>query len=75
MAARGVGVRGPALGTWGEAGVEGRLTFTSQMLMPPSMPVVQNCEHLAFPPLSTEIWLQRGGGLYRSHPALQEPPN
>lgn len=29
--------------------------FTSQMLMPPSMPVVQNCEHLALPPLSTEI--------------------
>lgn len=35
-------------------------TFTSQMLMPPSMPVVQNFEHLALPPLSTEIWLQRG---------------
>lgn len=33
------------------------LTFTSQMLMPPSMPVVQNWEHLAFPPVSTEIWL------------------
>ena len=49
--------------------------FTFQMLMPPSMPVVQNWEHLAFPPLSTEIWLQRGGGLYRSHPALQGPPD
>ena len=36
----------------------GRLTLTSQMLMPPSIPVVQNCEQLAFPPVSTEIWLQ-----------------
>lgn len=40
--------------------------MTSQMLMPPSIPVVQNCEQLAFPPASTEIWLwgtkrQRGG--------------
>jgi len=35
----------------------GRLTLTSQMLMPPSIPVVQNCEQLAFPPASTEIWL------------------
>lgn len=55
----------------------GGLTFTSQMLMPPSMPVVQNCEHLAFPPLSTEIWLQRGGELYRSpglQPALVDQP-
>lgn len=25
--------------------------------MPPSMPVVQNWEHLSFPPVSTEIWL------------------
>lgn len=40
-------------GSWDAAG----LTFTSQMLMPPSMPVVQNCEHFALPPLSTEIWL------------------
>lgn len=44
------------------------LTFTSQMLMPPSMPVVQNWEHLAFPPVSTEIWLQRGQGLDGSWP-------
>lgn len=51
------------------SGGQGELTFTSQMLMPPSMPVVQNCEHLALPPLSTEIWLQRGGGLYGWNPA------
>lgn len=38
------------------------------MLMPPSIPVVQNWEHLAFPPLSTEIWLQRGGELDGSQP-------
>lgn len=36
----------------------GCLTLTSQMLMPPSIPVVQNCEQLAFPPASTEIWLR-----------------
>lgn len=40
----------------------GFITLTSQMLMPPSIPVVQNWEHLSFPPVSTEIWLwvQRG---------------
>lgn len=76
MAAREkVGVGGPLWGLEGRQGWRSGLTFTSQMLMPPSMPVVQNWEHLAFPPLSTEIWLQRGGGLYRSHPALQGPPD
>lgn len=54
--------RNEGWGIWGPGRSQGgaSLTFTSQMLMPPSMPVVQNCEHLAFPPLSTEIWLQRG---------------
>lgn len=40
----------------------GHLTLTSQMLMPPSIPVVQNCEQLAFPPASTEIWLRGAKG-------------
>lgn len=38
------------------------------MLMPPSIPVVQNWEHLAFPPLSTEIWLRSGGELDGAQP-------
>ena len=33
--------------------------FTSQILMPPSMPVVQNCEHLALP-----RWAPRSGWRY-----------
>lgn len=41
----------------GTRGPRGFLTLTSQMLIPPSMPVVQNWEHLSFPPVSTEIWL------------------
>ena len=57
----GEGFPGRTRGRKGHGGLG--LTFTSQMLMPPSIPVVQNCEHSALPPLSTEIWLQRRGGL------------
>lgn len=61
-------------GSWGH------LTLTSQMLMPPSIPVVQNCEQLAFPPASTEIWLggtkrQRGGGQPGALGAARTTPN
>lgn len=56
------------------------LTLTSQMLMPPSIPVVQNCEQLAFPPASTEIWLrgtkrQRGGVSLEPWGLPGPPPN
>ena len=54
------------LPAWGSTAPRGRLTLTSQMLMPPSIPVVQNCEQLPFPPASTEIWLRgakRGWGV------------
>lgn len=52
------------LGTPSPGAPWGFLTLTSQMLMPPSIPVVQNWEHLSFPPVSTEIWLwvQKGSG-------------
>ncbi len=34
------------------------VTLTSQMPIPPSMPVVQNLVHWFRPPSSTEIWLK-----------------
>lgn len=34
------------------------VTFTSQMHIPPSMPVVQNLAHWFRPPVNTEIWLK-----------------
>lgn len=62
----------------GTAAPWGRLTLTSQMLMPPSIPVVQNCEQLAFPPASTEIWLRgakrRQGVSARSLPSPRGCP-
>lgn len=51
--------------------------MTSQMLMPPSIPVVQNCEQLALPPTSTEIWLWStgvGGQTAAPDPPPPRPP-
>lgn len=45
------------------------------MLMPPSIPVVQNCEQLALPPTSTEIWLwSTGVGGQTAAPDPPPPP-
>lgn len=67
LADEGLALDAPSLG----GGSWGHLTLTSQMLMPPSIPVVQNCEQLAFPPASTEIWL---GGTKRQRGGQPGPP-